>query len=99
MQVSKYAKSAVAVVGFVATVVAGLLQAGNVIPAQYTPYVVGVLSVLTALGVYHVPNKPNLAAGFDDGGKDAGHADLGCVLVAAAVSIVVLTLAVVLKLV
>lgn len=66
-------KALVAIVGVLAVVVTDLLQAGNVVPDKYVPYVTVVLGILTALGVYHVPNKaPVSAETFDDGGKDAG---------------------------
>lgn len=97
---SKVLKAVVAGAGAVGVILAQLLQAGNVIPDRYAQYATLALVVLTALGVYHVPNKPApSAASFDDGGKDAGHGDVGCVLIAAAVSIVVLALAVALHLI
>ncbi len=70
---SKALKFVVAAVGALGVVLAQLLQAGNVIPDKYATYATLALSVLTALGVYRVPNKaPVSADSFDDGGKDAG---------------------------
>jgi hypothetical protein len=74
---SKIAKALVAGAGALGIVLAQLLQAGNVIPDRYAQYATLVLGVLTALGVYRVPNTAPGAHEADD----TGAGELGLVLV------------------
>jgi len=57
-KLAQYKKFVWAGAAFLVTVATGLLQVGNVIPDKYTPWVVGVVTFLGAIGVRQSTNAP-----------------------------------------